>query len=230
MKTFTSVLSLAAALAATVTAVPVSEPSTFQIYKAKVANKFVRRQYTSDTENQLNDGTACRAVTIIYARGTSETGNVGELVGPPFFDAVAADIGTDNLAVQGVDYSASIAGFLEGGDPTGSTLMASLVEQALTQCPDTKVVMSGYSQGGQLVHNAAAMLSATVSAEVSAVVIFGDPDNGEAVGSIASSKVLIICHALDDICLHGDIIDTEHLDYAENVDQAATFVQTETGV
>lgn len=199
MKTFTSVLSLAAALAATVTAVPVSEPSTFQIYKAKVANKFVRRQYTSDTENQLNDGTACRAVTIIYARGTSETGNVGELVGPPFFDAVAADIGTDNLAVQGVDYSASIAGFLEGGDPTGSTLMASLVEQvcldavprpysqspingsyflnsttntlnpqALTQCPDTKVVMSGYSQGGQLVHNAAAMLSATVSAEVSA--------------------------------------------------------------
>ena len=46
--------------------------------------------------------------------------------------------------MQGVDYSASVAGFLEGGDPAGSKTMAALVEQAMTQCPNTKVVMSGY--------------------------------------------------------------------------------------
>lgn len=104
-----------------------------------------RRQLgTSDTENDLVDGSACKAVTVIFARGTSESGNVGSLAGPPFFAALATDIGADNLAVQGVDYAADIVGFLEGGDPTGSALMAQLVAQAQTQCPDTKVVMSGY--------------------------------------------------------------------------------------
>jgi cutinase len=42
-------------------------------------------------------------------------------------------------------------------------------------------------------------------------VIFGDPDDGEAVGSIPSSKVLIIFHTGDHICLHGDLILEPHL-------------------
>jgi hypothetical protein len=67
-------------------------------------------------------------------------------------------VGTDNLAVQG---------FLAGGDANGSTLMAQLVSQATSQCPKSKVVVSGYSQGGQLVHNAAKMLKASTSAAVS---------------------------------------------------------------
>jgi cutinase len=45
----------------------------------------------------------------------------------------------------------------------------------MTQCPDTKVIMAGYSQGGQLVHNAAKMLPASTSSKVAAAVIFGDP-------------------------------------------------------
>ena len=120
-----------------VAAIPAAVPVT-------QADRLMRRQYATDTSNQLTDGTPCREVTVIFARGTSETGNVGTLAGPPFFNALAAIIGTSNLAVQGVDYSASIAGFLEGGDPAGSATMASLVEQAITQCPNTKIVMSGY--------------------------------------------------------------------------------------
>jgi cutinase len=45
----------------------------------------------------------------------------------------------------------------------------------MTQCPSSKVVMSGYSQGGQLVHNAAVLLPAAVTGNVAAAVIFGDP-------------------------------------------------------
>jgi dienelactone hydrolase len=56
-----------------------------------------------------------------------------------------------------------------------------LVQQAMTQCPSSKVVMSGYSQGGQLVHNAAAQLPASVTANVAAAVIFGDPGESAAV-------------------------------------------------
>ena len=45
--------------------------------------------------------------------------------------------------------------------------MAQLTARAMSQCPNTKVVMSGYSQGGQLVHKAAKQLSAAVAAKVS---------------------------------------------------------------
>lgn len=100
---------------------------------------------SSDTRNELTDGSACKAVTVIFARGTTESGNVGTLVGPPFFSALVTSIGAENLAVQGVDYPADVAGFLAGGDAAGSKKMAELVGQAITQCPDTKVVMSGYS-------------------------------------------------------------------------------------
>jgi predicted esterase len=60
-----------------------------------------------------------------------------------------------------------VQGFLAGGDANGSKLMAQLVGQAQTKCPNTKVVISGYSQGGQLVHNAAKILNATTAAAVS---------------------------------------------------------------
>jgi cutinase len=74
------------------------------------------------TYNQL--GGSCTTYTIIFARGTSEPGNVGILVGPPFFDALRSLVGTSALTIQGVnDYSASIDGYLEGGDPAGSAEM-----------------------------------------------------------------------------------------------------------
>lgn len=84
-------------------------------------------------------------------------------------------IGSDNLAVQGVDYPASIEGYLEGGDPDGAQTFADLANQANTQCPDSKLVFSGYSQGAQVVHLGSALLGDDVLSKVSAVVLFGDP-------------------------------------------------------
>ena len=76
------------------------------------------------TETDLTAGNACDDVTIIFARGTTEAGNVGALVGPEFFDAVQAKLGRDaSVAVQGVDYPADIPGFLAGGDKAGSQTM-----------------------------------------------------------------------------------------------------------
>ena len=75
------------------------------------------------TYNELGTK-ACTAYTVIFARGTTEPGNVGILVGPPFFEALESLVGTSALTIQGVnDYSASIDGYLEGGDPVGSAEM-----------------------------------------------------------------------------------------------------------
>lgn len=57
-----------------------------------------------------------------------------------------------------------------------------------------------------------------------------DPDDGEPVAQIPASKVLVICHVGDDICLHGDLILPPHLDYSLNAVQAATFVVSEAGL
>ena len=95
----------------------------------------------SDTRNELD---LCRPVTVIFARGTIETGNVGSLAGPPFFNALSLALGADNVAIQGVDYSAGILGYLRGGDSTGSKKLASLTQQVAAQCPETQIVLSGY--------------------------------------------------------------------------------------
>lgn len=42
-------------------------------------------------------------------------------------------------------------------------------------------------------------------------VIFGDPDDGDAVGAISASKTKVICHEGDNICQHGDLILIPHL-------------------
>lgn len=107
-------------------------------------------------------------MTVIYARGTTEQGNVGSVAGPPFFDALDAMMGAGNVKVQGVKYPADIAGFLAGGDAGGTGTMASMVKAAVAACPNSAVVMSGYSQGGQLVHGAAAMLDSATASMVDA--------------------------------------------------------------
>ena len=141
--------------------------SAFPIDIAQAIRSLIPRDLKSDTQNDLTNGTPCKAITVLFARGTTSSGNMGTSTGPPFVQAIGALVGANNIAVQGIDYPASIIGFLQGGDTNGGVLMANLAARAMTQCPNTKVVLSGYSQGGQLVHKAAKQLSAAVAAKIS---------------------------------------------------------------
>lgn len=62
----------------------------------------VSRDLSVITQNDLVNG-VCKPVTILFARGTTEPGNMGNLTGPPFVQAVGQAMGADNVAVQGVD-------------------------------------------------------------------------------------------------------------------------------
>ncbi|KAH6671944.1 hypothetical protein B0J14DRAFT_701920 [Halenospora varia] len=77
------------------------------------------RSNVQTTQNGLSTG-ACTAVTVVFARGTTEPRNVGGLAGPTFFAALTNVFGTGVVLVQGVGYQASVAGFLAGGDATGA--------------------------------------------------------------------------------------------------------------
>jgi len=173
----------------------------------------------------LKNSTGCATMTVLFARGTAEPGNVGILTGPPFFAAIAAYMnGTGQLAIQGVDYPADVAGFLAGGSPFGGVVMAALVNSTLARCPNTLLTLSGYSQGAQIIHNSMSLLPATTTSKISSIVLFGDPKNGTAVPNVDAAKVYTICHAGDNICAGGDRVGIAHLNYSLDAGTAAGFV------
>jgi cutinase len=99
---------------------------------ALVASLFPVNLAVQDVGDVITDAETGFAAVLGYPtpenaleRGTTEPGDVGALVGPPFFDSVRAQLpGGKTLAVQGVDdYAADIPGFLEGGEAAGSQRM-----------------------------------------------------------------------------------------------------------
>ncbi|PTB78709.1 carbohydrate esterase family 5 protein [Trichoderma longibrachiatum ATCC 18648] len=172
----------------------------------------------SETEND-----PCGDVTVLFARGTCDPGNVGVLVGPWFFESLQTALGSRTLGVKGVPYPASVQDFLSGSVQPGID-MANQIKSVLQSCPNTKLVLGGYSQGSMVVHNAASNLDAATMSKISAVVLFGDPYNGKPVANFDAAKTLVVCHDGDNICQGGDIILLPHLTYAEDAGTAAAFV------
>lgn len=66
---------------------------------------------------------ACTDVTVIFARGTTESGTLGTVVGPPLLDALKSALGSHSVSMQGVEYAADIPGAIQGGDRAGSQTM-----------------------------------------------------------------------------------------------------------
>ena len=64
---------------------------------------------------------------------------------------------------------------------------------------------------------------------ITTVVVFGDPDRGQAVGTIPSSEVDSICHNQDIICT-GSGSFTTHLTYGQDAASAASFVVSKSGL
>jgi hypothetical protein len=101
------------------------------------------------TEKGYFKGT-CSENIVIFAKGTTETGQLGITVGP------VLNIGLPRgFTVVGVDYTADLAGDYCLGLP-GGMVARDMLNQAATKCPKSNIWMSGYSQGGMVSHNAIA--------------------------------------------------------------------------
>ncbi|KAJ4423176.1 hypothetical protein N0V82_002170 [Gnomoniopsis sp. IMI 355080] len=206
---------------------------------------------TNNTVGAVGANATCPGMAVLFARGTAEIGNVGLFAGPPFFTALRNYInGSTTLAVQGIPYPASIPGFLAGGSVFGSGVMALMVNKTAAACPNTKIVLAGYSQGAQVLHNAMQYINngtslsganntaapfadraTAINSRVSSVVLFGDPRNGTAVTGVDGARTISFCSAEDDICAKGgDIITLAHLTYSQNATQAAMFVMQKSGL
>ncbi|CAD0101382.1 unnamed protein product [Aureobasidium mustum] len=174
----------------------------------------------SSTSNDVIDG-VCKPVTYIFARGTTEIGNMGSTVGPALQRALESAFGSNNVATQGVTYPANVAGAISGalnpGSAQGARTMASLTQQALSKCPDTKVILAGYSQGAEQVHGALINLQ---NGQVSRIPF----------RNIEAGRTKVYCNLLDGVCNGAFIISAAHLSYSfEDTTPAAQFAKSVIG-
>ncbi|KAF4309168.1 putative cutinase [Botryosphaeria dothidea] len=184
----------------------------------------------SSSANDVTSG-ACKPITYIFARGTTETGNLGTTVGPALQQKLEQALGADKVATQGVNYPADFSGAVQGSispkTAAGSTNCAQLVKQAVSSCPDTQIVLAGYSQGAQQVHGCLMNLDSSQASKVAAAVTFGDPLRAQPFQNIDSSKTKIFCATGDLVCTNQFIITAAHLSYATaSTGPAAEFIQS----
>jgi cutinase len=181
----------------------------------------------------------CPDVEAVFARGTTEAPGVG-WIGQKFVDSLQSKVGPKSFGVYAIDYPASGPSYpsvLDGIRDAGSH-----VESMAITCPETKMVLGGFSQGAAvmgLVTSAAIPadipkpMPPDVTNHVAAVTLFGTPSQRTmdglggppvVIGPMYQSKTLELCAAGDPVCSDGGD-SAAHGAYRDNgmADQAADY-------
>ncbi|KAF2010622.1 carbohydrate esterase family 5 protein [Aaosphaeria arxii CBS 175.79] len=205
---FFAILSIIAQLAA---AAPVSEEAALEV-----------RQVGS-TRNDLVNGNAanCPRVIFIFARASTEPGNMGISAGTTLADRLEAQY-RNNIWVQGVGlpYTADLASnFLPRGTSTAAIGEAKrLFNLAAQKCPNAAIVAGGYSQGTAVMAASISELSTAVKDQIKGVVLFGYTQNLQNRGGIdgfPGSKVEVYCQVTDTVCYGTLFILPAHFLYTD---------------
>ena len=190
----------------------------------------------------------CSDVEVVFARGTFEPPGVGD-TGQAFVDALRSRVGGKSFDVYPVDYPASLD-FHTAAD--GVIDASNKVRDIATRCPNTKMVLGGYSQGAAvaayitedavpagftLPAGITGPMPPEVANHVAAVALFGKPSSGFlqtiytdappiTIGHLYSAKTIDMCIPEDPICAPGGSDNGSHVMYAVNgmAGQAADFV------
>ncbi|KAH7131449.1 cutinase [Dactylonectria estremocensis] len=184
----------------------------------------IEARQSSSSRSELENGSssACPQAILIFARGSTEAGNMGTTVGPILASALEDEYG-DGIWIQGVG-GAYTAGLAENLLPKG-TNQASIDEAkrlftlANSKCPNTPVVTGGYSQGTAVVGNALTELGSTVQNQVKGAVLFGYTKNQQNNGRIPSyptDRTRVYCETEDAVCFGTLIITPAHFLYDDD--------------
>lgn len=182
------------------------------------------------TATEFTDG-GCKDIIMLFARGSTETGNMGTICGPQTANAVKAAFGADKVAVEGIEYAAALStNFGPGGaDRRGIAEMERLIAQANTDCPNSMLVVGGYSQGAALTHRAVEDLPQAQKDQIVAAFTFGDTQNQQDNGQIPNfppEKTNVICNRGDAVCSGTLNILPPHLQYGARADEQAQFINS----
>ena len=181
---------------------------------------------------------ACPDAEVDFARGREEAPGVGA-VGQAFINSLRSKVPHMTIGSYGVNYPADVS------VTKGSNDMSAHVQQMAASCPNTKLVLGGYSLGAAAADVVVAMnqpgfgytdvLPPNMDQHVAAVALFGNGTQ-RVVGDIPgprpayAGKIVDLCAGGDPICTPGvhDLHWSSHLQpsYITSglVDQAAGFV------
>lgn len=175
---------------------------------------------------------ACPDVEIVFARGTTEPPGVGG-IGQAFVDALRSQLGGRSVGVYAVNYPAS-RDFVSS-TPAGANDVTTHVQTMAANCPNTQMVLGGYSQGAGVMDLATTALPPAAAAHVAAAALFGGPRSSfadslspgplPAVGPLVAGKTIELCVPNDPICAEGGWDWGAHGAYVQTgmVNQAADY-------
>jgi cutinase len=177
---------------------------------------------------------SCPDVEVVFARGTDEPPGVGK-VGQAFVGSLRQHT-RKSVGSYGVNYPANkdFLAAAQGADDTSNH-----IQQMANNCPNTKLVLGGYSQGAAVIDIVTAAplpgfgfhqpLPANAANHVAAVALFGNP-SARAGGLMSAltpnfdGKTIDLCNTGDPICSNGNKW-SAHLGYVPGLtNQAAGFV------
>ncbi|GAB7071930.1 cutinase family protein [Mycobacterium hodleri] len=181
----------------------------------------------------------CPDVQLVFARGTSEPPGIGR-VGQALLDALTPQLGGRTIAAYGVDYPATYD-FLAAAN--GATDATNFIATTVAQCPSTRFVLGGYSQGAAVMDMLAGIpplgnkigevgsappLPVALDGNVAAVAVFGNPSAKFSIpitNSTFSGRAIDLCADGDPICSDGrNPFAHTHYESSAFIPQAASFV------
>ncbi|OBI53639.1 cutinase family protein [Mycobacterium sp. E787] len=181
----------------------------------------------------------CPDIEVVFARGSDQQPGVG-WEGQGFVDSLQPQVGGRSVGVYPVNYPAR-GNDLANSASAGAIDARTHVEYMAANCPNTKMVLGGYSLGAVVIDLITAAgvppqgfipapMPPEVADHVAAVALFGNPwvkspgaplaDNSPLYGA----KTIDLCNPGDPICSDGRNT-SAHNHYVQSgmVDQAATF-------
>ena len=191
----------------------------------------------------------CPDVEVTFARATTEPPGIG-VVGQQFVDSLRSQVGGKSIAVYPINYPAS-DDFVSSVN-AGTSDASAHVQSMIANCPNTKMVLGGYSQGALVIDQitiaqmpVAGFVPETLSADqadhVAALALFGNPSDrylGAPVSTLSpwyGAKAIDLCAPGDPVCTpgallsvptHDEMFSAAHLSYPHSgmPAQAAAFV------
>ena len=112
----------------------------------------------------------CPDVEIAFARGTTEPPGVG-VIGQAFVDSVRSKAGGRRRRIDAVNYPAS--NDFVNSTPAGRDDASAHIQSMAANCPDTRMVLGGYSQGAAVIDLATTAMPPEVADNVAAAAVSG---------------------------------------------------------
>jgi cutinase len=157
----------------------------------------------------------CSDIEVVFARGTDEPPGIG-VVGQALVDSLRPLVKGKKIGTYAVKYPASW-NFMAAAK--GANDASAHVQATAAKCPDTKIVLGGYSQGAAVIDvvttspvpglGFSQVLPPALADNVAAVAVFGNPSAriGQPLtimSPLYGAKTADICNVPDPICSRGD--------------------------